>query len=257
MMHHFRLTLALLGTRLLFATAALAQPAETPAASVPTIEYFDAEGKRQPSAEGAHHRVETLKRGKGAGTVTIYYPSGKPRSVTSYAYIASQFRHGPATTYYENGQVRTQEQFTEGKRTGELLVFYEDGKPKRRENYQAGVLAEGECYGPDGKPTRCRPYEVRPTYQGGREAEIVGAIQRSVKYPPEALRTRTQGRVFVSFEVNELGRVQQVRIVKGLSVELDDEVMRAVLGLGKFTPGTLDGESVTASFTLPITFRIE
>jgi TonB family protein len=86
---------------------------------------------------------------------------------------------------------------------------------------------------------------------------IVAAIQREAKYPPLALRNQAQGRVFVTFIVNTLGDVTNIKVVKGLGSGLDEETVRAVGALPRFSPGKQGGRPVNVSYTVPITWAIQ
>ena len=92
---------------------------------------------------------------------------------------------------------------------------------------------------------------------GGGTAAIVGAIQRAVRYPSLALRNGVEGKVFVSFTVDAKGEVTDVKIVKGLGSGLDEETMRAIKTLPRFIPGKQNGNDVSVSFTVPVTYKIQ
>jgi protein TonB len=92
---------------------------------------------------------------------------------------------------------------------------------------------------------------------GGGQAAIVAAIQRAARYPSLALRNGVEGKIFVSFVVNALGEVSDVKVVKGLGSGLDEETMRAVKSLPKFIPGKQNGQAVSVAFTVPISFKIQ
>ncbi len=92
---------------------------------------------------------------------------------------------------------------------------------------------------------------------GGGTAAIVAAIQRTVKYPRQALSNGVEGKVFVSFTVDSKGEVIDVALVKGLGSGLDEETMRAIKALPRFIPGRQNGRDVSVSFTVPVTYRIQ
>ena len=92
---------------------------------------------------------------------------------------------------------------------------------------------------------------------GGRQAAIVAAIQRAVRYPSNALHNGVEGKVFVSFVVDPKGEVTDVKIVKGLGSGLDEETMRAIKTLPRFIPGKQNGREVSVAFTVPITYKIQ
>jgi periplasmic protein TonB len=91
---------------------------------------------------------------------------------------------------------------------------------------------------------------------GGGSAAIVQAIQQRLTYPPRALQTQVEGRVFVNFIVTPTGRVENISIVQGLVADCDSAVVQAVQHLPRFIPGRLKGRAVRVQFTLPVSFRI-
>lgn len=239
---------------LLNASAVAAQVA--PTGPTKWVHYIAPDGHVLPGPEGADHRVERDYRDSISGVERIYSASGILKMSTPYAHLARHIKLGPQTTFYENGQLRSKQDFVGNKRNGELVVYYPDGKVKRHETYVADVRQSGDCFAPDGSTVAFTEYEVMPTYQGGGKENIVRAVAANVRYPAEALRAQSQGRVFVAFRVGVNGQVQDIRVVKGVSDALDAAAIAAVKKLGTFTPGTQDGEVVAVSFTVPVTFRI-
>ncbi|WP_083322467.1 energy transducer TonB [Hymenobacter lapidarius] len=112
-----------------------------------------------------------------------------------------------------------------------------------------------------GETVKGKPYlsvEQMPELPGGGgTAAMVAAIQRTVKYPRQALTNGIEGKVFVSFTVDAKGEVIDVALVKGLGFGLDEETMRAIKALPRFIPGRQNGRDVSVSFTVPVTYRIQ
>jgi TonB family protein len=57
--------------------------------------------------------------------------------------------------------------------------------------------------------------------------------------------------------VTKTGDVGGVKIARGVSPSLDDEAMRVVKSLPKWTPGTQKGQVVNVRFTVPINFALK
>lgn len=224
-----------------------------------TTEYFGAGNKQLPGPTGAKFRLDYTYRDSLSGSVRQYNETGKLVSVTPYAMIDRGVVHGIKTTYFESGELRAKEDYYANKRHGEFVAFSKDGKIKRREKYVNDVRASGECYDAAGQVIPFFEYEVMPRYlaQDGGLPAIVRAVAMKVKYPMEALMKQTEGRVLVTFEVNTVGQVENVQVAQGVSAALDAEALRAVKTLEGFTPGQLDGEAMTVSFAVPVTFRIQ
>jgi TonB family protein len=88
--------------------------------------------------------------------------------------------------------------------------------------------------------------------------ELVGglaALQSRVRYPEAARSAGIQGRVIAQFVVDETGRVTDPVIVKGISRECDEEVLR-VLSESRFRPGKQRGKTVRVKMSLPVTFAL-
>jgi len=91
---------------------------------------------------------------------------------------------------------------------------------------------------------------------GGGNLTIVQVIQKLIVYPQKAISENIQGRVFISFTVQEDGSLQNARVVKGIGGGCDEAVLTAISQLPRFTPAKQAGKPVPIAFTLPITFRI-
>ena len=219
--------------------------------------YLGTDGAVVADPKSAHHRLDITFRDSVSGSIREYDATGKLTEITPYADIDHLVKLGPKTTYYLTGQMRTKEDFVGNKRQGQYLMFSPEGKLKRRETYAADVRIGGECFNIDGQQVPFFEYEVMPSYKGGGTDQMMRAIYQNIRYPYSSLRFEDQGRIFVSFRVTETGGVDEVSIVRGVSDALDRAVLAAVRKLSGFTPGMRDGQPVSVSFTLPITFKIE
>ena len=97
--------------------------------------------------------------------------------------------------------------------------------------------------------------EDMPEFPGG-DVGLMKFIQRNVRYPAIAKEYNITGKVYVSFIVDKQGNVTNVKIVKGVSKELDDEALRVVSLLPKYKPGKQRGKTVRVMFTIPINFTL-
>ena len=96
---------------------------------------------------------------------------------------------------------------------------------------------------------------VMPKYPGGL-AECMKFLSKNIRYPKKARENGTQGRVVVQFVVDKDGSIDDIKIVKGVSWELNDEAKRVIKKMPKFKPGTIGGEPARMQSTLPIMFRL-
>ena len=82
-------------------------------------------------------------------------------------------------------------------------------------------------------------------------------VYKYLKYPESAIREGIQGRVMVDFIIDKDGKVTDVRVIKGVSEELDAEAVKVISASPKWKPGRMNGNKVRASMTVPVEFRLE
>ncbi|GAB3905796.1 hypothetical protein GCM10028803_37190 [Larkinella knui] len=97
--------------------------------------------------------------------------------------------------------------------------------------------------------------EVPPTFPGGMN-KLGEYIRTNLKYPEAARKAGQEGRVFVSFIVNEVGGIEEVQVLKSLGPELDAEAKRLIEKMPTWIPGKQAGRAVACRFNLPVNFRI-
>ena len=98
--------------------------------------------------------------------------------------------------------------------------------------------------------------EVAAEYPGGTPA-LMKFLSTKVKYPKEAEKRGEQGKAYVQFVVKSDGNVDYVQIAKTSgSKVLDDEAVRVVKSMPRWTPAKQDGENVSSMLTLPVAFKL-
>ncbi len=112
-----------------------------------------------------------------------------------------------------------------------------------------------------GEPAEVKPeifkyVEEMPSFPNGQD-ELIKFIGQNVKYPEIARRAGVEGKVFVQFVVGTDGRVGQVSIAKGIGAGCDEEAMRVVKLMPKWTPGKQNGRAVLVQVIVPIIFKLQ
>lgn len=99
--------------------------------------------------------------------------------------------------------------------------------------------------------------EDMPAYPGG-DAAMLRFVQQNVQYPDSAKAKGISGTPYVSYVVDETGRVTNARIVRSSGDPwLDQEAVRVVNLLTGYTPGRQRGKAVAVQFTIPIRFELK
>jgi TonB family protein len=98
--------------------------------------------------------------------------------------------------------------------------------------------------------------EQMPQFPGGDPA-MFEFISKNVKYPQKAKDEGIQGRVFIQFVVEKDGSVGEVKLLRGIGGGCDEEGIRVVKSMPKWTPGQQAGKAVRVLYTLPIFFKLD
>lgn len=98
--------------------------------------------------------------------------------------------------------------------------------------------------------------EEMPKYPGGTNGLML-YLAKSIKYPIDAQKSKTQGRVVVQITIDKEGRVTNPKIVQSVSPSLDAEAIRVVTGMPRWESGKNKGEAVAVQYTLPINFKLQ
>lgn len=98
---------------------------------------------------------------------------------------------------------------------------------------------------------------VFPKFDGGEEA-LLKYLKDNLKYPSDARQNKVEGTVFIIFEVNEKGEVENSMLMgKDLGSGLSQEAIRLVDSTsGMWTAGKIDGELATIKLRVPIRFEL-
>jgi TonB family protein len=96
-------------------------------------------------------------------------------------------------------------------------------------------------------------FDQMPEFPGGDKA--LKKYMRTLSYPTRSREQGITGSVYVSFVVAEDGSVGDVKILKGLNRECNEEVLNFIRRSPKWKPATLDGKPVPCTFILPVRFN--
>ncbi len=120
-------------------------------------------------------------------------------------------------------------------------------QPAANMDVTAENLIQGEVYD---------MVEVAPQFPGGTK-ELMAWLGKNIRYPVAAQEAGKQGRVVLQFVITKEGKVADIKIMRGVSPELDEEAVRVVKAMPAWTPGKQDGQAVNVRYTLPVTFRLQ
>ena len=98
--------------------------------------------------------------------------------------------------------------------------------------------------------------ETLPQFPGG-QGVMMKYLAANIKYPASAVKAKKQGRVIVTFVIQQDGSVAKARIARSVDPELDAEALRIVKAMPNWIPGTQDGKPVNVKYTIPVVFSLQ
>lgn len=112
------------------------------------------------------------------------------------------------------------------------------------------VAPETEAAGP---ATVLKFSEVLPAYPGG-ESAYYAFVRQTAHFPEEALKQGLSGMVYVSFVVDQQGRIVDAEVAKGCGHGFDEEALRVIRLMPWWTPGLVGGKPVRVARTMSVPF---
>lgn len=101
--------------------------------------------------------------------------------------------------------------------------------------------------------------EESPEFPGG-QSELIKFLQENVVYPDDDRVKGVEGRVYVTFVVDEEGFISRVQILNGTRKKgteaMRKEAIRVVNSMPRWKPGYQNGKPVKVKYTLPFTFKL-
>lgn len=98
--------------------------------------------------------------------------------------------------------------------------------------------------------------EDEPNFPGGDSARIA-FIKNNLRYPDTAKMYYVEGTVYTSFIVEKDGSLSGFRILRGIGWGCDEEAIRVLKLMPKWTPATRRGKPTRVQMNMPIRFEIE
>jgi len=97
--------------------------------------------------------------------------------------------------------------------------------------------------------------EELPEFPEGYE-KLSKYLRSNLKYPRNARENEIEGKVFVSFIVEENGNISEVNILRGIGGGCDEEAKRVIESMPDWIPGKQRGKAVKVQFNMPIVFKL-
>ena len=99
------------------------------------------------------------------------------------------------------------------------------------------------------------PMSTRAQFPGGEKA-LMQYLAENIVYPESATKNCIEGKVFTRFCIAEDGCVENIQIIRGLSDDINAEVIRVLSQMPVWEPGCINDKLERVNFSLPIHFSL-
>lgn len=94
-------------------------------------------------------------------------------------------------------------------------------------------------------------WEVSPTYPGGSNA-MGKYIRDSFRFPSTVTADKITGKCYVKLIIDADGNICEATVLKGISADVDEELLRVFKSMPKWTPGKLIGSATKGEVVAPV-----
>jgi TonB family protein len=223
-------------------------------ASAQTIQYYTKYYQPTPNKLLAETYTETVTSDSLIAYVKTYSVQGVLQQEANYINLKKKLLNGVSKSWYENGKLKSELLYKNGKLNGPLKSYHKNGQLKRHDLYRANKFIEGKCFSTTGADTTYFPFAAPPVFPGGERA-LMKYLVNNLKISDEARKKNIQGKVIVRFEVDETGKIADITFLEKAHPEYNREVLRVIGGMPNWQPGIHDGEKVKTLYTLPVNFN--
>lgn len=161
---------------------------------------------------------------------------------------------GNVTGYYKDSIVKYIGQYAAGHHRDSIWSYYnKDGSLLGIDVFDNGELLSYETYDSTGAKVNCENDSLMPD----PVYNVNVGLAKNIRYPMSAVENDQEGTAHINFTVSEEGVLEDFYIEKSTGYYiLDNEAMRVIKLLPKWSPGLERCRPVRVSYTLPVTFMI-
>ncbi len=216
------------------------------------------------------------ENGQRSGLWVSYDENGLPYSEINYS---DGLMNGEAK-YYKKGKLSSEGKYNKGSKIYIWKTYDENGLETTSYDYGYAFVTKEEADKkkdtqtpfppppPPPPPPGTKPAtnqtediftitEQMPSFPGGNEM-MTEFVQKNIVYPQMEKEAGIQGTCYVTFVVDQVGEIRDVRILRGVAggKGCDIEAKRIVEMMPRWNPGMQSGQPVSVQFNFPIKYHL-
>lgn len=184
-----------------------------------------------------------------------------------YGNFKTDKKTGVWTTLDSVGNLKSEFKYVNNVKHGIFTIYTKDGKITESGIYKKGLLKSRNVISKDTCLNGTIIEEKIPYLKICEEQnielvekctdlELRRHISLNVNYPIFAKENGIYGTAIVKFVVNKRGKIDNIKVYRGICDEIKDECYKVIESIPDWNPGNQNGEFVDVSFYVPITFQV-
>ena len=142
--------------------------------------------------------------------------------------------------------------------TEELKESYNNNTPVAKQEGKENKVETSEPTKEDStneSKTSHDPLNTDPQFPGGQNG-LDTYLKANLKYPKRAIEYGIEGRVIFDIEVTEEGKIENIRLYKGIFQDCNEEAFYLIKKMPDWKPALKDGKPIKKRVILPIPFEL-
>lgn len=214
----------------------------------PNIIYLNKDWKKCEKKEANYYR--TIKQTGEVYLVKDFYLNRNPQMVAECSTIEPTLLYNGRVTHYdENGLVISSGNYSGGKKYGLWIRI----NNKTKDTTLVDYYLNGDFNYHIKNTNVSKREDFDPQYNGGSIA-ISQFISNNLKYPAKAKVQRVGGKLDVHFIIDTFGNATNIKVLKGISKEIDEEGVRLIKLLNRWIPALKNEKKISVAYSIPIFF---
>lgn len=183
--------------------------------------------------------------------VNFWKPNGEQPVKNGNGFYSNGLEKG----FFKEHYFREEGILFNGNKTDVWKGYLENGDLYFEEEYTLGKFIKGVSFDQAKNRYEYTVIEKAAAPDGGFEAfyKFIGQI---IEYPKSARRRGIEGRVFINFVVDQNGALEEVKLLKGIHPECDEQALNAVRQSPAWIPAVQRGRKVKMRMSVPIMFKL-
>lgn len=186
------------------------------------------------------------------GIFRYYSPEGK-------LYLEGNFIHnkkvGEWKAYNPDGRMVELSNFQNDKLEGDRLVYFEDGAYSKEKFVNDSSICL-ECVSKNGVKVNCDNFDKDAVFRNN-SSNMEAYIQENIDYPDAAIDNGFEGKVYVQFQINKYGFVENIKVLRSANILLDKSALLLMNNVPNWFPAISNGKLINTGFVIPINFKLE